>query len=376
MAKKKKGQRPDGRCQCKRKMPDGSYKVFYGKNKAEAEVKYKEALMQDAQKKSEAEHFGLVAAEWWKKFTAHIKEGTESTYRSNYQRCVDMFGQYRMDEITPAMVANFGERMKDEGLSVSSIKNARSVLNCIYKHWRIQANATYNPMMDIAPPTGAPKKTREPPTEKELAAFRANPDGFGLSAWMLMYTGLRLGELIALRWGDIDFVASEIHVDKSVSWAGGGTRITTPKTANSVRTVPLLPILRAQIEPRQGPAGQYVIGGLDRPLTDAEYHTRWTTYCNHIGCVRPSVGKTRYRDKRRSAKRTDVLPPVMMPSVTAHQFRHSFASDLYRAGVGEMEAMRILGHADISTTHKIYTHLREREIRGAVVKLEQYYKSE
>ena len=41
-----------------------------------------------------------------------------------------------------------------------------------------------------------------------------------------------------------------------------------------------------------------------------------------------------------------------------------------------MEAMRILGHADISTTHKIYTHLREREIRGAVVKLEQYYKTE
>ena len=64
MAKKKKGQRPDGRCQCKRKMPDGSYKVFYGKNKAEAEAKYKAALMQDAQEKSETERFKPVAAEW------------------------------------------------------------------------------------------------------------------------------------------------------------------------------------------------------------------------------------------------------------------------------------------------------------------------
>lgn len=166
MAKKKKGQRPDGRCQCKRKMPDGSYKVFYGKNKAEAEAKYKAALMQDAQEKSETERFEPVAAEWWEKFAARIKAGTESTYRSNYQRCVDMFGKYRMDEITPAMVANFGERMKDEGLSVSSIKNARSVLNCIYKHWRIQANATYNPMMDIAPPAGA---TKSPVILKRLA---------------------------------------------------------------------------------------------------------------------------------------------------------------------------------------------------------------
>ena len=182
MAKKKKGQRPDGRCQCKRKMSDGSYKVFYGKNKAEAEAKYKAALMQDAQEKSETERFEPVAAEWWEKFAARIKAGTESTYRSNYQRCVDMFGKYRMDEITPAMVANFGERMKDEGLSVSSIKNACSVRNCIYKHWRIQANATYNPMMDIAPPAGAPKKTREPPTEKELAAFRAHSEEFGLCA--------------------------------------------------------------------------------------------------------------------------------------------------------------------------------------------------
>lgn len=374
--KKKKGQRSDGRCQCKRKMPDGTYRVFYGKNRAEAEAKYKAVLMQSQQAKFEAERFDRVAEDWWKKHIERIKEGTASTYRSNYQRCVDTFGQYRMDEITPAMVANFGERMKDQGLSGSSIKNARSVLSCIYRHWRIQANATYNPMMDIAPPTGAPKKTREPPTDKELAAVRAHPEGFGLCAWMLMYTGLRLGELIALRWGDIDFDAAEIHVNKSVSWAGGGTRITTPKTVNSVRVVPLLPILRAQIEPLQGPAGQYVIGGFDRPLTDAEYHTRWTTYCSHIGCVRPSAGKTRYRDKRRSANRTDVLPPVMMPSVTAHQFRHSFASDLYRAGVGEMEAMRILGHADISTTHKIYTHLREQQLRSAAAKLDQYYSAE
>lgn len=48
-------------------------------------------------------------------------------------------------------------------------------------------------------------------------------------------------------------------------------------------------------------------------------------------------------------------------SVTAHQFRHEYASILYAEGIGEMEAQKLMGHADISTTRKVYTHIRERQ---------------
>ena len=70
------------------------------------------------------------------------------------------------------------------------------------------------------------------------------------------------------------------------------------------------------------------------------------------------------------------LPPVMEPTVTAHQFRHSFASDLYDAGVGVLEAKKIMGHADISTTYKIYTHIRERKLKDATEKMIKFYDDE
>jgi integrase len=63
----------------------------------------------------------------------------------------------------------------------------------------------------------------------------------------------------------------------------------------------------------------------------------------------------------------------MKASVTAHQFRHSFATDLYDAGVGVLEAQKIMGHADISTTYKVYTHIRERKLEGAAQKLIAFY---
>lgn len=374
MPKSKKGQRADGRYQVKRKMPDGKYKVFYGKTKTEAEAKYKEALMQRKEESAKAELFEAVAKDYWEKLLKRIVEGTDSSYRSNYDRCVKYFAGRRMDEITPAMVAGFGQALKDEGLSTSSIRNAISVLRGIFRGWRLASGSAYNPMQDIKPPAGKPAVIREPPTDKELALFRAHPEGFGLCAWMLMYTGCRLGELIALRWEDIDFENNKIYVSKKVSWAGGGVKIQDPKTNNGVRVIPLMPHLRQEIEPRRGKPTEYVIGGMARPLTDAEYHSRWLSYCTDLGLVRPSKSKNRYRDSRRGPKSSaNPLPPVMEPTVTAHQFRHAFASDLYDAGVGVLEAKKIMGHADISTTYKIYTHIREQKLKDATQKMIAYY---
>ena len=377
MPRKSKGMRPDGRCQIKRKMPDGKYRFFYGKTKSEAEAKYKEALIQKAEAESKAELFEIVAADYWDKLLKRIKDGTDSTYRSNFDRCVQFFSGKRMDEITPVMIVSFGQSLKDEGLSTSTIQNAVSILRGIFRGWRLASGSSYNPMQDIKSPAGKPAVIREPPTDRELALFRAHPEGFGLCAWMLMYTGCRLGELIALRWDDIDFETNKIYINKKVSWAGGGTRIQSPKTANGVRIVPLMPKLKRQIEPRKGTPLEYVIGGLTRPLTDAEYHSRWLAYCTELGLVQPSESKTRYRDSRRGPKAAkNPLPPVMEPTVTAHQFRHSFASDLYDAGVGVLEAKKIMGHADISTTYKIYTHIRERKLKDATEKMIKFYDDE
>ena len=58
--------------------------------------------------------------------------------------------------------------------------------------------------------------------------------------------------------------------------------------------------------------------------------------------------------------------------VTAHQFRHEYASMLYEAGIGELEAQKLMGHADITTTKRVYTHIRERQLQAAGDALEKF----
>ena len=376
MAKKKR--RADGRMEIKRKMPDGSVRHFLGKTAAECERKYRDALVNFETQKKASALFETVAGEWWAEYQTRIKAGTWKSYESHYKRCLAAFSGRQMKEITPGMVDNFGEKLKDEGLAESTIKNARSVLSLIFRFWCLRDNEVYNPVSVVKAPKGAPKTEREPPTPEQIQLVKDHPEGFGLCAWLFMFTGCRLGEVIALQWRDVDFDGGWIHITKSVSWKGGGVRISTPKTKNSIRKVPLLDPLRAILEPRRGRPDDYILSDGPEPLTDGQYHHRWLEYCKTLGMVEISESGERYRAKRRARDSKGIrplkeLPPVLRPAVTAHQFRHEMASTMYEAKVGELEAQKILGHADIATTRKIYTHIRERQVQSAADRLNAFY---
>lgn len=376
MAKKKR--RADGRMEIKRKMPDGKVRHFLGQTAKECEDKYRQALVDFNARQEASALFENVAADWWADYQKRIKPGTGKTYEAHYRRCLAAFSGRQMKEITPGMVDNFGQKLKAEGRAESTIKNARSVLSLIFRFWCLRDNEVYNPVSVVRAPKGAPKKERLPPTPAQIALVRAHPEGFGLCAWLFMYTGCRLGEVVALQWQDVDFAEGWISVTKSASWKGGGVRISTPKTRNSVRKVPLLDPLRAVLEPRRGRPGDYILSGGPEPLTDGQYHHLWLEYCKALGMVQPSESGERYRAKRRERDTKGVrqlkeLPPVVRPAVTAHQFRHEMASAMYEAKVGELEAQKLLGHADISTTRKIYTHIRERQLQNATDQLNAFY---
>ena len=378
MAKKKKGQRADGLIEIARKMPSGKVQHFYGHSRAEAEGKYRDALVEFNTQREASALFENVAADWWADYQKRIKAGTGKTYEAHYRRCLAAFSGRQMKEITPGMVDNFGQKLKAEGRAESTIKNARSVLSLIFRFWCLRDNEVYNPVSVVRAPKGAPKKERLPPTPAQIALVRAHPEGFGLCAWLFMYTGCRLGEVIALQWCDVDFAAGWISITKSASWKGGGVRISTPKTKNSVRKVPLLDPLRAVLEPRKGRPSDYILSSGPEPLTDGQYHHMWLEYCKGLGMVQPSESGERYRAKRRERDAKGIrplkeLPPVVRPAVTAHQFRHEMASAMYEAEIGELEAQKILGHADIATTRRIYTHLRERQLQSAADKLNDFY---
>lgn len=377
MPRKKESRRSDGRVEIARTI-NGKLRHFYGKTRREAEEKYKAAIAESAIIKETGAKFENVASEWWEQYQTKVKPGSIRAFRGVYRSTLEHFAGYRMKEITPALVNTWWLTFQAQGKAEKTTQNARCVLNLIFKYWCVRDNETYNPVPLASIPRGMKKTEREPPTKDQIQAVKDNPEGFGLCAWMFMYTGCRLGEVLALQWKDVDFDAGMISVSKAVTWINTKPVIQEPKTKNAVRVVPLLQPLRDVLEPRKGKLDNFILGG-EKPLTSYEYRKEWLDYCESVGLVEidPLAEAARDRKFKKAYGRERTRKPptthLYKPTVTAHQFRHEFASAMYQANIGEMEAQKILGHADISTTRKIYTHIREDQIKEAARKLDAFF---
>ena len=360
MAKKKKGQRADGRVEIKRKMPDGSVKHFYGASRAEAEEKYRQELVEHSVRQARCAIgplFEDVAAEWWMQAQADLKPGTLRSYKASYTAAVKHFSGRRMPDIKPQDVSLYLKSLKVKGLAQATMRNRHSVLNLIFSYWCANLGGDANPSLLVRNLKGG-KAERLPPADETMETIRAHPDGkMGLLAMLAMYTGLRLGEIMALTWADVDLPGRTLSVTKSVFWDNNRPTVTTPKTKNAVREVPILEPLAARLEVEgERPAGEYLISGTMDPLTASQYRKRWLAYCKALGLARDVGEYKRYKEKRQAHWQVDV---------TAHQLRHYCATLLDRADVPMKARQLWLGHADIHTTMQIYTHSFANEMKLA-----------
>ena len=145
----------------------------------------------------------------------------------------------------------------------------------------------------------------------------------------LLETGLRRGELLGLMWSDIDMERATLHVQRSVSPENGRPAVRPPKW-NSYRTIPLMPDTLALIQ-RQPKRSLYV---LPAPRGDGfEEPNHFSRRVYHFFLSFPEE----YR-------------------CTAHELRHSYASQLMRRGVDIYTISKLLGHHDITITAAVYVH--------------------
>ena len=351
MARKKKGQRADGLIEVTHTMPDGKRRHFYGASRAEAEAKYQEALQQmarSAQQEAAGPLFEDVARAWWEQAQPALKPGTLRSYKASYQAAVECFGGRRMAQIKPQDVAAWLKDLKAQGLAQATMRNRHSVLNLIFGYWCTDLGGDANPSLLVRNLKGK-KVERTPPADDAIETINAHLEGkMGLLAAVAMYTGLRLGEIMALTWGDIDPENQVLSVTKAVSWGNNQPVISTTKTKNAVRQVPILSPLAARLaQEGRRPAGEYLISGTCEPLTASQHRKRWLAYCKALGLAHQCGEYKPYNGKRQAHWEVDV---------TAHQLRHYCATLLDRADVPMKARQLWMGHADIHTTMQIYTH--------------------
>lgn len=329
-------------------LPDGSMKQLKSKDKKKLQRKVREFL-----KREEDGPTFVEAADAWENYQyERVEAKTAESYRPHVKRAKEFFGRKLMKDITPAEVQAYLDSLAELSYARDTVHRALVVVNKIFKFAITQPSSVvrFNPCSSVSVPKGLSKTRREPPTESQIALI--TPEGMGLFAWFMMYSGLRNSELFALQWSDIDFDAKVIHVTKAAHFDGDTPHLGKTKTEAGVRDVPLLDVLDAVL-PRNKKG--LVFGKEGRLYTKNEFYRDWTRWCASVGLA------DEIKEEHIGPNGHKYVKTIWKARVTPYQFRHEFASLLEDANVSEFAAMKAMGHSSISVTKDIYTHIRERK---------------
>lgn len=353
--------RADGRWQEQIKLPGmAKPKYFYGKTQKEV----KQKMAEWRQEQTQGKRFEAAADAWEVWHTDRVEYNTAQVYVAALRRTKEHFAGRYIHDIGPDEIDAYIRYVAGRGYARRTVQIYLDMLNMIYDYAIVNRWAESNPCNPVKLPSGLPKGKREIPTEDQLQRVRDGLDvDFGLFPFMLLHTGLRRGELLALRWEDIDRENKIIHVNKSVYFAGTAPKVKAPKTEAGHRTVVLLDVL-ADALPETGKG--YIFGG-EEPLSKKELERNWLQWCKAVGLVRSEV-KPQY-DVRRGK---EYAPLRWKPTITPHQLRHAFATILFDAGVDIKDAQDILGHASIQITRDIYTHIRQERRQATADQINRF----
>ncbi len=326
------------------------YRSIYGKTYMEVKAKREEALaklsLKPVPSAKKLASFDFVASDWLQSVRSTIKESTYSRYhRTVTVYLIPKLGNAQLvklsaddiNRISLELQQNGGKR--GQGLSPKTVADMLSVLKLILRYGAKQGYAC--PDVSFI---DTPKK--KPPKIKTLCTNEIqrleqqlwdSDDTISLGILFSLYTGVRIGELCGLRWEDIDFVSGTVRICRTVERiadmnpvAKHKTRvvISTPKTENGLREIPLPKALIRYLEKKKTSGQHYLVTGSCR---HSEPHTLYIRYKRYL--------------KRHG-----------FDSYTFHAIRHTFATRCMEAGFDAKSLSEILGHSDVTTTLRCYVH--------------------
>lgn len=383
---KDKTTRSDGRIRGAVYLGDGKYRYVYAHNQKELKKKIDEMKFQVGKGldvSSQGNTFGKWADLWLNlKKQSKLSAGRKDI--CGYRReCLSALDNIPISKIKSVDIQYILLEKAAEGVSEyvqTEIKNtARQIFDMAIENRVIDFNPAA--FVKVLEPETAQKHERRALTPKEQGWIEAPSKHRGqLAAMIMLHSGLRRGELIALRWHDIDLEKGTISVNKAVSFdRGRPSEKKTTKTTAGIRTVyipqKLIDYLREK-DPGD-PDALVVPSAKGDIMTSSGWRRMWESYMAELnlrfgdfeGIIDPNTGEP--YEKPRS-KFCPKKIPMVIPPITAHWLRHTFITNLYFAGVDVLTAMQQAGHADVQTTMNIYTHLDRTFKEKQMDKLNDY----
>ena len=284
--------------------------------------------------------FEEIVVLWQADKKQYVKRSTYSAYSLlvNNHLIPAFAGAY---DVTEDMVQSFVFTKLEQGLSQKSIKDILIVLKMILR-FAVKQGFMQHREIDVKFPTERESQELEVlsrSSQKQIMEYVQRHFTFmNLGIYICLCAGLRIGEVCALVWDDIDVESGVIKVSKTIQRIyviEGGEKhteviIDTPKSKNSIREIPIARDLLKMIKPFKK-----VVNGRFYVLTNSAQPTEPRTYRNYY--------------KR-------LMTQLDMPKLKFHGLRHSFATRCIESRCDYKTVSVLLGHSNISTTLNLYVH--------------------
>ena len=331
------------------------------------------ALGRDLEAQLDPDSRGLTVEELINRYLATktgVKPSTQVNYNfvRNLMKREDFSGR-KIREVKMSDAKLFLIKLQTDGRGYSTIKTVRGVLRPAFQMAVDDNIIQKNPFgFQLAGVVVNDSVTREAITRDQMRKFLkfVHDDAVYCKyyevVYILFHTGLRISEFCGLTVRDIDLEHRILNIDHQLQRTGMVLHVESTKTNAGTRKIPMTrevcDCFKAILEARKPPAVERVVDGysgflfLDKDgLPEVAMH--WEHRFNHM------VG--RYNDIYR----------VRMPNITPHVCRHTYCSNMARAGMNPKTLQYLMGHSDIGVTMNTYTHLGLDDAKDEMIRLEE-----
>lgn len=285
-------------------------------------------------------------------------------YKNLSKVIVDYFNGAVLQEVSSIQIQNFLVYLRKDyrtkqgkPFAAKTVRHYYGALNLIFSYAEKQGLIGTNPMLKV----DAPKKDKKPidalsieQAKQFFAAINDCPLDFRCMLLLLVTSGIRRGECLGLQWRDINERDCTITVARSVVYTPeSGIIVSTPKTEDSTRTIPIMPSVLELLQQLKKQA---------RAASKATSIKNAFVFPGKTGLFAPRDPNAVTKRVKRFMKRSG------FPDLSPHDLRHSCATLLLSQGADIKSVQEILGHADASTTLNFYVKSDIRQMKAATEK--------
>lgn len=282
---------------------------------------------------------------------------------------VEKFVKYEYENLNPNTGKPFSKRLIKEHINIGSRIFEFALDNELIDNIRNPFSKKQRKV-----PKNAPVTERHPINDTHKWLILNTQHRSQIATLIMLYCGLRRGEIIPLEWSDIDFQNKTISVTKSATRQDGNNFRIKPHTKNGKdRYVPIPDIIIPYLKfEKYKSKSKYIY-----PQTNGKIHTvttwkkTWESYQKKLNYyIYCSTTKAKGETPKSFYSPSGI--PKIIDTFTAHQLRHTYCTMLYLAGVDILTASKLMGHSSVKVTLEIYTHLDEKYKKINIQKFNNY----